>query len=237
MKAVDVMVSDVIAVGPGATLPDVADLLVTHRISALPVVGPGGELVGIVSDGDLIRRSATDIERRPSCWLALVFGAEPPAERLKLRTLAVADVMTRDVIVASPDTPLRDIAALLEKSAIKRVPIVKGGKLVGIITRANLVQALATARKEIKAATATSDLMIREDVTSRLQVRSGANRSRINIVVHDGTVELWGLVSSGTEKDVIRTLAELTPGVRAVSDHLVVKPGPSSLQAFSAHIP
>jgi CBS domain-containing protein len=236
MKAVGVMVSDVITVGPGATLPDVADLLVTHRISALPVLGPGGELVGIVSDGDLIRRSATEPERRPSCWLALVFGAEPPAERLKLRTLTVADVMTRDVIVASPDTPLRDIAALLETNVIKRVPIVKGGKLVGIITRANLVQALATARKEVKAAIKTSDLMVREDVTSRLEARPGASRSRINAVVHDGIVELWGVVRSGTEKDVIRTLAERTPGVRAVNDHLVVKPEPSSLQAFSAHV-
>jgi osmotically-inducible protein OsmY len=131
--------------------------------------------------------------------------------------------MTREVIVATLDTLLRDIAALLEKNGIKRVPIVSNGKLVGIVSRANLVQALASARKEIQAAAATSDRMIREELLSRLRTEPWARTSRLNVIVHDGTVELWGSVRSQTEKQAVRVAAELTPGVRAVNDNLIVE--------------
>jgi CBS domain-containing protein len=224
MKAADVMVSNVITVSPEASLLDAAEMLVTHRISGLPVVGKDGKLVGIISEGDLIRSIGIDTARRPSGWLGLLIGTEPPAaEFVKSHARKVADVMTREVIVAGPDTPLCDIAALLEKNAIKRVPIVRDCKLIGIVSRSNLVQALATARKPVKVATATSDLMIREDVASRLDAKSWTNGSRINIVVHDGTVELWGLVHSEAEKSAIRVAAELTPGVRDVRDNLVLQ--------------
>jgi predicted transcriptional regulator len=135
----------------------------------------------------------------------------------------VADVMTRDVIVAIPDTPLRHIAALLEKNGIKRVPIVSNGKLVGIVSCANLAQALASTRKQIKAAAATSDLMIREELLSRLRTEPWARTARLNVIVHDGTVELWGAVRSQAEKQAIRLAAELAPGVRAVNDNLIVE--------------
>jgi len=137
--------------------------------------------------------------------------------------------MTRDVIVATPDTPLRQIAALLEKNGIKRVPIVSNGKLVGIVSRANLVQALASARKEIKAAAATSDRMVREELLSRLRAEPWAKTSRLNVIVHDGTVELWGAVRSPAEKQAVRLATELTPGVRAVNDNLIVESSASTL--------
>jgi CBS domain-containing protein len=197
----------------------------------VPVVSNGGELVGIVSEGDLIRRTEMDTERRRSRWLALLIGTQPlAAEFVKSHARRVADVMTREVIVAAPDTPLRHIAALFEKNGIKRVPIMSNGKLVGIVSRANLVQALASARKEIKAAAATSDRMIREDVLSRLRTEPWARPSRLNVIVHDGTVELWGAVRSGAEKRAVRLAAELTPGVRAVSDNLIVEISTSVLQ-------
>jgi CBS domain-containing protein len=179
----------------------------------------------------LIRRTKMDTERRRSRWLALLIGAQPlAAEFVKSHACRVADVMTRDVIVATPDTPLRHIAALLEKNGIKRVPIVSNGKLVGIVSRANLVQALASARKEIKAAAATSDLMIREELLSRLRTEPWARTCRLNVIVHDGTVELWGVVRSRAEKQAIRLAAELTPGVRAVNDNLIVESITSTLQ-------
>ena len=168
MKAADVMVTTVVTVGPECSIENVADTLLENRVSAVPVVSNGGDLVGIVSEGGLIRRTEIDTERRRSRWLALLIGTQPlAAEFEKSHAGSVAEVMTRDVIVATPDTPLRHIAALLEKNGIKRVPIVNNGKLVGIVSRANLVQALASARKEIKAAAATSDLMIREELLSR----------------------------------------------------------------------
>ena len=224
MKAADIMVSSVIAVGPDCSVQDVAETLLENRISAVPVVSNGGDLVGIVSEGDLIRRTEIDTERRRSRWLALLIGTQPlAAEFVKSHAGRVADVMTRDVIVATPDTPLRHFAALLEKNGIKRVPIVSNGKLVGIISRANLVQALASARKEIKAAAATSDRMIREELMSRLRAEPWARTSRLNVIVHDGTVELWGRVRSRAENQAIRLAAELTPGVRAINDNLIVE--------------
>jgi len=223
MKAADVMVSTVITVGPECSVQDVAETLLENRISAVPVVTDGGDLVGIVSEGDLIRRTEIDTERRRSRWLALLLGTQPlAAEFVKSNAGMVADVMTRDVIVATPDTPLRQIAALLEKNGIK-------GKLVGIVSRANLVQALASARKEIKAAAATSDRMVREELLSRLRAEPWAKTSRLNVIVHDGTVELWGAVRSPAEKQAVRLATELTPGVRAVNDNLIVESSASTL--------
>ena len=166
MKAADVMVSPVITVGPECSVQDVAATLLENQISAVLVVSNGGDVVGIVSEGDLIRRTEIDTEQRRSRWLALLIAQPLAAEFVKSHACRVADVMTRDVIVATPDTPLRHIAALLEKNGIKRVPIVSNGRLVGIVSRANLVQALASVRKQIKAAAVTSDRMIREELLS-----------------------------------------------------------------------
>jgi len=223
MKAADVMVSPVITVGPECSVQDLAEILLENRVSAVPVVSKNGDLVGIVSEGDLIRRTEIDTERRRSRLLALLIGSQPlAAEFVKSHAHRIADLMTRDVIVATPETSLRDIAALLEKSGIKRVPIVSNGKVIGIVSRANLVQALASARKEIKAAAATSDRMIREELLSRLRAEPWARTSRINVIVHDGTVELWGTVRSQAEKRAVRLAAELTPGVRTVNDNLIL---------------
>src|SRR5262249_36840672 len=124
MKAADVMVSPVITVGPERSVQDLAEILLENRISAVPVGSQNGDLVGIVSEGDLIRRTEIDTGRRRSRSLALLIGSQPlAAEFVKSHARRVADLMTRDVIVATPETPLRHIAALLEKNGIKRVPI------------------------------------------------------------------------------------------------------------------
>jgi CBS domain-containing protein len=222
-------------VGPECSIENVADTLLENGVSAVPVITNGGDLVGIVSEGDLVRRTEIDTEHRRSRWLALLIGSQPlAAELVKSHAGKVADVMTRDVIVATPDTPLRQIAALLEKNGIKRVPIVSNGKLVGIVSRANLIQALASVRKEIKAAAATSDRMVREDLLSRLRAEPWAGASRLNVIVHDGTVELWGTVRSRAEKQAIRSVAEVTPGVRTVSDNLIVESSASTLYRATA---
>ena len=131
--------------------------------------------------------------------------------------------MTRQVVTAAPDTPLHEIADLLEKKQIKRVPIVEGGKLVGIISRANLLQGLASLRKEIATETKKSDSEIQERIYSDLKQKAWASAPLVNVIVHDGIAELWGLVDSRTQKDAIRVAAELTPGVRAVNDNLAIK--------------
>ena len=227
MNAADVMVTNVITVGLDACLQDVAHLLLTNRISAVPVVDSDGKVVGIVSEGDLMRRAEAGTSRRRSWWLSLLTGKEGlAAQYVKEHSRKVADVMTRDVITATPDTPLQDIANILEKNSIKRVPIIKDGKMVGLVSRANLLQALASLRKQIEGGT-PNDTKIRETVVQRLNAEPWLRSSLINVIVQDGTVELWGIVDSPTEKKAVRVAAEETPGVRAVNDNLIIRPAGS----------
>ncbi len=227
MNAADVMVTNVITVGPDACLQDVAHLFLSHRISAVPVVGSDGKLIGIVSEGDLMRRAEAGTGRQRAWWLSLLTGRQVlAAEYIKEHSRKVADVMTREVITAAPETPLRDIANTLEKNGIKRVPIVKDNKIVGIVSRANLLQALASLRKQIEGGT-PDDARIREGIVERLKAEPWSRPSLINVIVQDGTVELWGIVDSTVERRAVRVAAEVTPGVRAVNDNLIIRPAES----------
>jgi CBS domain-containing protein len=225
MKAADVMVTNVITVGPDASVQDVAHVLLSARISGVPVVGPNGELLGIVSEGDLMRRVEAGTGRARPWWLSLFVGRETlAAEFIREHSRKVTDVMTRRVITAAPDTSLSKIANLLEKNAIKRVPIVEGGNLVGIVSRANLLQALASLTKQIEVAAEANDSQIRDKLLTQLNAEPWTRTSLINAIVQDGTVELWGIVESASEKKAVRVAAEATPGVRAVNDNLIVRP-------------
>jgi CBS domain-containing protein len=220
MRAADVMTTDVVSVGPDARVVEVAETLLASRISAVPVIGERGELVGIVSEGDLMRRSETRTDRRRAWWLEAFVGRTTLAnDYVQANAQKVADIMTRNVVTATPDTPLGEIAALLERHHIKRVPIVRDGKVLGIVSRANLIQALASIRRKISIATAPEDSVIREDVLARLRNEPWAKLWSVNVIVHEGVVELWGIVDTAAEKRAIRVVAEATPGVREVIDH------------------
>ena len=223
MKARDVMVSPVITVKPYSSVRHLAKLLLEHRISAVPVVDDAGSIVGMVSEGDLLHRVEAGTEQHRSWWL-LGFAAEEQiaAEYAKAHARNVADVMTQNVIAANPETPLHEIAALLEKNSIKRVPIVKDGQLVGIVSRANLVQAVASIRKGLDIP--LSDTAIRDKLLTHLKAQSWAQTRLLNVIVVDGIVDLWGITKSEAQKKAIRAAAESTPGVRSVKDNLVVRP-------------
>ena len=139
MLAKDVMTTAVLTVTPETDVGEIAGLMLDSHISAVPVIDADGSLVGIVSEGDLIHRAESETRRRPSWWLRLLATPEEPAERyLREFGRRARDVMTKDVISVTPDTPLTEIAAMLEKYHIKRVTVLEGGKLVGIVSRANL---------------------------------------------------------------------------------------------------
>ena len=229
MKAADVMITNVIAVGPDACVQDVARILLDSRISAVPVIAADGKLLGIVSEGDLMRRAEAGTGRRRPWWLAILTGREVLAnEYIREHSRRVTDVMTRNVVTATADTPLSTIANLLEKNAIKRVLIVEEGKVIGIVSRANLLQALASPGTRAKsAATGADDSKIRETVLSQLKAEPWTRPSLINVIVQDGAVELWGIVDSASEKKAVRVAAEVTPGVRAVNDNLIIRPAES----------
>ncbi len=225
MKASDIMVTDVITVAPESDVPEVATLLLTNHISGAPVVDAGGKLVGMISEGDLIRHSEAGTAHERPWWLRLLMGRELLAgEFLREHSRRVRDLMTREVVSAAPDTPVADIATLLERHRIKRVPIVEGGKVVGIVSRANLIQALATFRRKALEPQPVADIELREMVVSRLKSEPWVRPSLVNVTVTDGTVDLWGIVDSAVEKQALRVAVETVPNVKAVNDNVIVRP-------------
>jgi len=224
MKATDVMVANVATVGQNASVQEIANVLLANRISAVPVVNERDELVGMVSEGDLIRRVESPFEVQRSWWLEQLLERTPVTSNIKPTTGKAADIMSPRVVTATPETSIREIAALLEKNGIKRVPIVRNKKVLGIVSRANLVQALASALKEVKASTATSNAMVREEIMARLDAESWSRFLPFNVIVHDGRVELWGVVDSETTKKAINIVAEGTLGVRSINNNIMVRP-------------
>jgi CBS domain-containing protein len=220
MRARDVMVAPVITIGEDATVREVAKLLIDKRISAVPVVDHNGRVVGIVSEADLVRRPEAGTDRPDSWWLSLISGERAVAgEYVKSHAVKVKDVMTKHVHTAHPDTPLNRIADLFEEQNIKRIPIVNnGGDLVGIVSRANIVQAFASAGPKLEIG--APDAMIRERVIAELQKHSWSNFHKLNVIVANGVVDLWGVAGSEPERQAIRVAAESIPGVTAVNDHL-----------------
>jgi CBS domain-containing protein len=227
MKAGDVMVANVVSVPANASVREVARILLSNQISAVPVLDDLDRLIGIVSEGDLMRRAELGTEHRRSWWLRIFSSKDKEAlavEFLKSHSHSVADVMTRDVITAAPDTPLREIAGLLEKNRIKRVPIVdEEGKVLGIVSRANLIQALATLLEDAGQA-GTDDPGIRQRVMAQFRSEEWSKYSTLNATVQGGTVELWGFVGSEAEKEAARVTVELVPGVRAIENNVIVRP-------------
>jgi CBS-domain-containing membrane protein len=224
MKASDVMVTDVISVSPESDVQQVAAILLTNHISAAPVVDADGRLVGMISEGDLLHRNEAGTAHERPWWLQMLITREALAgEYLREHSRRVADVMTREVVSAGPDMPVADIATLLERHRIKRVPIVKDGRVVGIVSRANLIQALATYRGRAAEAH-PADAELREKVMSRLRSEPWVRPTFVNVTVADGTVDLWGIVDSATEKQALRVAVEVIPGVKAVNDSVVIRP-------------
>ena len=223
MKAADVMATKVITVRLDTPVAMIAEVLLANRISAVPVVNDKDVLVGIVSEGDLIHRVEAGTERHRSWRLELLTGKEILAHEFVMSYgRKAADVMTRPVISVQPDTPLGDIAALLEKHRIKRVPVASNGKIVGIVSRANLIQALVNLNRA-KTETSVDDLTLHSDILKQLRSKPWVDPSKISILVNNGNVELWGIVDSETEKNAIRVAVEVTPGVRQVANKLVVE--------------
>lgn len=194
MNASDVMVRNVITIGPKGLVSEAAKLLSENDISAIPVVDEQGDVVGIISEADLIRREEVGTEKKHHWWVEAVLPATKLAnEFAKSHGMKVEEVMSKHVVSAKADTPLAEIANLLERNRIKRVPIIEQGKIVGIVSRANLVQALASATSMI-AKTADADRPIRLEILSRLANQSWTDFGERNIIVIDGEVRIGALL-------------------------------------------
>jgi len=222
MKAQDVMVRDVVTVGPETEVAEAVALLVKHDISALPVVDSDDNLIGILSEADLLEREELGAEHHHPWWIETLLPPSKLAEEFsKAHGKKVSEMMSTDVISASQDTPVPEIAALLERHRIKRVPIVSDGKVVGIVSRSNLIQALASFKPASDPKSET-DRSIRLELLDRLgQQRQWTDFGSRNIIVQDGVVHLWGLVSSESERKALTALAQGVPGVSDVADEMI----------------
>jgi len=221
MHAVDVMVRDVVTVRPDTDVADAVKLLSEHDVSALPVLDAAGNLVGMLSEADLIHRVEIGTEKHRPWWQEAVSGASTlAADFAKSHGKKVGEIMTSGAVSVSEETPLSEIATLFERKRIKRVPVVKDGKLVGIVSRSNLIQALASVVGRMDQHDET-DRQIRLELMSRLQQQSWTDFGSRNVTVSDGVVHLWGLVGSQTEHKALLALAETVPGVSRVADEMI----------------
>jgi CBS domain-containing protein len=217
MNAKDVMTRNVISIAPDASVFEALRLMLQHNVSGLPVVDRAGSVVGIVTEGDFLRRAETGTERRRPRWLEFIVGPGRLArDYVRSHARRVVEVMTYDVETVTEDAPLGDIVALMEGHRIKRVPVVRDGQVVGIVSRANLLRALASVAAEIPPGPQSDDV-IHEGVLAELDRQSWGPRNSIDVIVRNGVVELWGTVIDSRLRDA----AETVPGVKAVKSHIV----------------
>jgi CBS domain-containing protein len=221
MIASDVMTRNVISVSPDATVANAVELMLERGISGLFVVDASGTLAGIVTEGDLLRRDELGTERRRSWWLRLIASpGRQAADFTRTHGRKVTDVMTRDVLSVNANAPLEDIVALMEEHRIKRVPVLDGDHVVGVVSRADLLRALSVAARG-GAGTAPDDRMIRDRILDTLAKEAWAPKTTLNVTAVQGVVDLWGTIGNDQERRALCVIAENTPGVRKVIDHLV----------------
>ena len=221
MKAMDVMVRDVVTVKPDDDVAHAIKLLAQHDVSALPVVDDDGGVIGIISEADLVHRSEIDTEKHHPWWIEALSPASTLAEEFaKSHGRRVSEIMSSAVVYALEETPLGEIATLLEKHRIKRVPILRDGKLVGVVSRSNLIQALAAAQPQAAEGSA-SDRAIRLELLDRLGRQAWTDFGSRNVIVSGGVIHLWGLVGSQEEHKALLALAEGVPGAVRVSDEMI----------------
>ncbi|WP_416139948.1 CBS domain-containing protein [Halomonas sp. HK25] len=218
MQAADVMTQSVITVSPDSEVSEIASLLLEHGISAVPVVDDGGKVLGIVSEGDLMRRVENDTSPRKSSWWLKLFAGHDAADYVKSHGRRASEIMTKDPITIDTEMPLHKISRVLEKHHIKRVPVVKEGQLVGIVSRSNLLRGFSVAAT--KASVSVDDREIRKAILQEVDENTGVLVDRINVIVSEGKVQLWGLVENQQEKMAVQVAAENTPGVKVVENNL-----------------
>ncbi len=220
MNAEDVMTRTVVTVHQGAAVIDAVRLMLEQRISGLPVIGAEGGLVGILTEGDLLRRAEIGTERQRPRWLEFLRGPSQHADDyVRSHARRVEDLMTRDVVTAEESTPLEEVVALMEKHRVRRIPVVNGRRLAGVVSRTDLLRALAGALTHLPTA-APGDAALRTAVLAALAAQDWGGRGQVSVIVTESVVFLEGIVYDMRERDAMRVAAENVAGVTEVCDHL-----------------
>jgi len=220
MEAQDVMSRPVFSITPTDSLTSAIRIMLQNHISGLPVIDADGRLQGMLTEGDLLRRVETGTQRQRPRWISFLRGPGRLAdEYVQTHARKVSEVMTPDPVTVAEDTPLEEVVSLMEKHRIKRVPVMRGGKVMGIISRANLLYALANIARDAKPVS-LDDRAIRERLLAELERQSWAPTGSLDIMVRDGVVQLRGTITDERERQATVVAAENIPGVKRVEDHL-----------------
>jgi len=224
VQAKDIMTVNVISVSEDTAVHEIVSLLLKYRISAVPVIDGGRRVVGIVSEGDLLRGEGTSQTRvHHPWWLEAVFVGQTVAYD-KARGARASAVMTRNVITVDEETPLNEIAELLERHHIKRVPVLTDGKLAGIVSRANLLHGLANTIVDHHEPGAAKDRQLRNELVKMLLAKHELDTALVNVTVTDGNVRLWGIVENAGQALMAETAARSLPGVKSLVNNLGTGP-------------
>jgi CBS domain-containing protein len=223
MQVADVMTRKVETVSPSTPVQDIVAKLIQHRISAVPVVDGQGLLVGIVSEADLLHRKESGTEIRRPWWLDLFSDPDARAEAfLKAHGRTADEVMTRSLEVVDEDTPLDVAAKLMDERHVRRLPVMKEGRVVGIVARADLIRSLAK-RTEPAAGATHDDLAIKDEIEKNAKTAGLTATGMVTVVVHDGVVHLWGVAETAKERKALEVAAAEVDGVREVDNRLAVR--------------
>lgn len=219
MRAHQIMTRSVVTVAPDATILEAASIMLRQHVSGLPVVDAAGKLVGIVSEGDFIRRSEIGTQRKRGRWLKFLLGAGTAAtDYVHEHGRKISDVMTSEPLTVTEDATLEEIVTLMETNGVKRLPVMNGDKLVGIVSRANLLQAVASLAREIPDPTSDDD-HIRSRVIAGIE-KNDWSPFGLNVIVRDGIVHLSGVISEERSRQAAMVAAQNVAGVQKVHDHL-----------------
>ncbi len=219
MNAADIMVKDVVTVGPDAPVMDIAALMLERHISGLPVVDGDGRVLGIVSEGDLIRRPEIETDRVKLGWLRLLVSDEARArDFVKHHGRTAREVMTQPALSVAVDTPLAEVVRLMERHRVKRLPVVERGKLAGLVTRTDLLRALVSRKSPPVAELKDEELRARIDAMLRRE--DWASSAMVHVRVENGVAQLWGTVESKEQREALLVAVRGVPGVKDVQPHL-----------------
>lgn len=219
MQVKDVMTRNVISVQSDDQVLKAARLMLQNRISGLPVLDKDGELVGVVTEGDFLRRSELSTQRRRSKWLEFIVGPGKLAEEYAHASgRKVEEIMTPDPCVVDENDTLEKVVELMERRRVKRLPVVRAGRMVGIISRANLMHTLASLARDVQGEPGP-DWSIRNQILTTLGAQHWA--PNINVVVKNGVAELWGCITDERERRGVIVAVENVAGVKQVHDHMV----------------
>jgi CBS-domain-containing membrane protein len=222
MQAADVMTRNVITITRNTPIREAIRLMLNHRVSGLPVVDAAGKVEGMLTEGDLLRRSEIATERRHWPWLQFLLGpGHAASEYVRTHSRRCDELMTRNVISVTPEVALADIVELMERRHIKRVPVIENDALLGIVSRPDLLAAIARVLDQLPTQGGAGDEAIRERVLADLAKADWAPRSGLTITVVDGVVELDGVVLDDHERTALRVVAQNVPGVKGIVDRLV----------------